>query len=150
MSAFVSRFHYSWAATSDDTVTVFYNFLGNFNRYFIIFLILFFIEVNIAYFLKTGFIRHTFGDYLVVILIYCFIKSFLNMKPFSAAIGVLLFAFSIELLQLVSILEVLNLQNNSIAKLILGNTFQISDLIAYTFGIISVLFIERRPTYLNK
>ena len=53
-----------------------------------------------------------------------------------------MFAFLIEFLQLTNFLELLNLQNNHLAKLILGTTFRFTDLVAYTLGIISVLIIE--------
>ncbi len=114
-----------------------------FNKtYSIIALTIFVIEVLIATYLKYGFIRHTFGDYLVVILLYCFFKSFINTTPIIVAIPVLIFAYIIELLQLINILEMLNLNNNHLAKLILGSTFQVSDLVAYSLGIITVLIIE--------
>ncbi len=103
---------------------------------------LFITEGLIATYFKYGFIRYTFGDYLVVILLYCFFKSFINIGSFKLAILVLVFAFSIEFLKLINILELLNLQNNHLAKLILGSTFLISDLVAYTLGIITVLIVE--------
>lgn len=93
-------------------------------------------------YLKNGFIRHTFGDFLVVILLYCFVKSFLNLNPKITGIIVLIIAFSIEFLQLSNLLEFLNLQNSHTAKLILGSTFQVTDLVAYTLGIIAVLIFE--------
>lgn len=110
--------------------------------YLLISLLLFIIEVLIAIFLKYGFIRHTFGDFLVVILIYCFFKSFIKINTLTLAISILIFAFSIEFLQLINILEILNLENSYLAKLILGSTFHVSDLIAYTLGIITILIIE--------
>ncbi len=55
---------------------------------------------------------------------------------------VLAFAFLIEFLQLVNILEMFNLQNNHLVKLILGSTFQISDVVAYTLGILTVIIFE--------
>lgn len=113
--------------------------------YLILALILFTTEVLIAKFLKTGFIRHTVGDFLVVMLIYCFFKSFLKVNPLKLSIAVLAFAFTVEFLQLANILKLLNLENNHLAKLILGSTFHISDLIAYTLGIICVFIIDTRP-----
>jgi len=110
--------------------------------YLIITILLFITEVLIAIYLKRGFIRHTFGDFLVVILLYAFFKSFIPNNHFKIAISVLAFAFLIEFLQLINILEILNLQNNHFIKLILGSTFQISDLVAYSLGIITVIFIE--------
>ncbi len=102
------------------------------------------IEILIAIFLKSGFIRHTFGDYLVVILLYCFFKSFIDINSLVLGISVLILAFIIELLQLINILEILGLQHNNLIKLILGSTFHFSDLIAYTLGIISILIVERK------
>ena len=112
-------------------------------RSFILFLILFVIEVIIAFYVKQHFIRFIFGDFLIVIMLYYFFKSFLKATSFQIAIAVLLFAFIIEFLQLTKLLEILHLENNKLANLIFGNTFGITDLIAYTLGIITVLIIEK-------
>ena len=103
---------------------------------------LFITEILIAINLKSGFIRHTFGDYLVVILIYCFIKSFLEVNAVKLAVCVLAFSFFVEFLQLTDFLKLLNLENNKLAKIVLGSTFNISDLVAYSLGIVTVLYIE--------
>jgi hypothetical protein len=114
-----------------------------FNKtYTLLFITILIIEILIATFLTHGFIRHTFGDYLVVILLYCFFKSFIKTSSIKIAIGVLLFAYAIEFLQLVNLLDMLNLNNNHLVKLILGSSFNISDLVAYTLGIITVLIME--------
>lgn len=99
-------------------------------------------EVLIAMYLKTGFIRHTFGDFMAVILLYCFFKSFIQENHFKIALSVLLLAFIIEFLQLINILSMFNLQNNHLIKLLLGTTFHFSDLVAYTLGILTVLLFE--------
>jgi hypothetical protein len=113
------------------------------NKNYLIASILFFIaEVLIAGFLKDGFIRHTFGDYIVVLLLYCFFSSFIKAKPIFIASGVLVIAFSIEFLQMLNLLAYLNLEKSTLAKTILGSTFQIGDLFAYTLGIISILIFE--------
>lgn len=110
--------------------------------YFTACIILFCIETLIAVYLKDGFIRHTFGDYLVVILLYCFLKSFIRGKSFHIAFAVFVISYAIEFLQLFDFPEALGLQNNSFAKIVLGTTFSIGDLIAYTLGIISILIFE--------
>ena len=110
--------------------------------YIISFITLLILEVFIATCFKDGFIRHTFGDYIVVILLYCFFKSFTNLKPIYAGLIVLLIAFGIEFLQGTNFLELLHLDQNQLAKVILGSTFHISDLITYTLGIITVLSLE--------
>ncbi|WP_298498913.1 DUF2809 domain-containing protein [uncultured Algibacter sp.] len=110
--------------------------------YLLLTILLFTIETLIAIYLKTGFIRHTFGDFLCVILLYCFFKTFIEGHHFKIAVIVLVIAFTVEFLQLTNFLELFNLHNNQLAKLILGSTFQISDLVAYTLGIISVIILE--------
>ncbi|WP_353778026.1 DUF2809 domain-containing protein [Winogradskyella sp. 3972H.M.0a.05] len=106
-------------------------------------IILFLLEAWIAIIFDSGFIRHTFGDFLVVILLYSILKTFIDIKPLYMVITVLLIAFGIEFLQLTNLLEYLNLEHSYTAKLILGNTFHVSDLIAYTFGCITILIAEQ-------
>ncbi|MEM9680489.1 MAG: DUF2809 domain-containing protein [Bacteroidota bacterium] len=110
--------------------------------YLIIALQLFVIEVWIALLLKDGFIRYTFGDYLVVIFLYCLLRALTNIKMIHAVILVGCFAFIVEFSQLFNLLEALGLSNNKLAVLLLGSTFHISDLIAYSVGLITVIIIE--------
>ena len=115
----------------------------NFNKfYFMFFVILLIAEVLIALLIEGGFIRHTFGDFLVVILMYCFLKSFWDINPIKVALVVLTISILVELLQYFNLLKILHLENNIFAKLILGSTFHVTDIIAYCFGIIIILLIE--------
>jgi hypothetical protein len=100
------------------------------------------IEILIAVYLKTGFIRYTAGDFLSVIFLYCFFKSFLKANYLKLSIFVLIFAFIIEFMQLINVLKWLNLEQYKLLKIIFGSTFQISDLVAYTFGTITILIVE--------
>lgn len=114
-----------------------------FNKtYAFISLTIFIAEVLIASFLKTGFIRHTFGDFLVVALMYTGIKSFININPIKLSFTVLVIAFTVEFLQLTPFLSTLGIADRLWAKLIFGNTFNLTDLIAYTLGILSILIID--------
>jgi hypothetical protein len=114
-----------------------------FNKtYTLLFIVLLAIEILIAKFLTTGFIRYTFGDFLAVICLYCFFRSFVVIDTLKISITVLIIAYLIEFLQLINVLSFFNLQNNHLVKIILGSTFNISDLVAYTLGIITVLIIE--------
>ena len=112
-------------------------------RYFIFFVILLLIEVVIALFAHDNFIRPFFGDFLVVILIYCFIKSFLNTPQVMTAIAVLLFSYLIEVLQYFNIIKMLGLQNSNLARVVFGTSFEWTDLIANTFGIGLVIFVDK-------
>ena len=111
-------------------------------HFFMASLLLLIIEICIAAFLTGGFIRHTFGDVLVVILIYCSIRSCIKANPIYIAIAVLVFAFTVEFLQLFNLLDYLQLRQYKMANIILGSTFHISDLIAYTLGTITILTID--------
>ncbi len=115
-----------------------------FNRnYFLLTILLFLIEVYIALFVHDNFIRPYLGDVLVVILIYCFVKSFLKVSVNKAAIGVLLFAFGIAMLQYFLIVEKLNLQDNKLARTVIGTSFAWEDILAYIAGIVIVVVSER-------
>ncbi|MFV8328240.1 DUF2809 domain-containing protein [Flavobacterium sp. ZS1P14] len=96
--------------------------------------LLFFTEIIIALFVHDQFVRPYFGDFLVVILIYCFLKSFLNLSVWVVAFIVLLFSFSVEITQYFNAIGKLGLQNSEIAKAILGNSFAWIDLLAYVMG----------------
>lgn len=115
------------------------------NKYFIITIILFFIEVLIATKLKNiEWIRAYFGDVLVVILIYTFILSFFEVKNKNLLnLGVFIFACIIEFLQYFHFAELLGLENNKIAMLVLGNSFSWIDIACYALGCLSV-FIYRQ------
>ncbi|MGN6213708.1 DUF2809 domain-containing protein [Parafilimonas sp.] len=111
--------------------------------YFIFFVILFLIEVVIALFAHDNFIRPFFGDFLVVILIYCFIKSFLNTPLVMTAVAVLLFSYLIEVLQYFNIIKMLGLQNSNLVRVVIGTSFEWTDLIAYTLGIGLVILLDK-------
>ena len=115
-----------------------------FNRnYFILTILLFLIETAIALYLHDNFIRPYFGDFLVVILLYCFVKSFVNVSVWVAAGLVLLFSFAIEIAQYFNAVEKLGLQHYKIATVVLGNSFAWMDLLAYILGILTVISIEK-------
>ncbi|GFD92215.1 hypothetical protein KUL156_41680 [Alteromonas sp. KUL156] len=99
------------------------------------------LEIIIAQ--TSGFIRHTFGDFLVVILLFYLVKAFFNLSNKTVAVSVLIFAYIVEFLQLTPLLEFLGLENNRLAVIVFGATFSIGDLVAYTLGIVTVLLLEK-------
>jgi hypothetical protein len=111
-------------------------------RYFLFALLLFIIEVLIAVFVHDDFVRPYVGDYLVVILMYCAVRTFIKATPLPVAIAVLVFAYMIEVLQYFHIVDRLGLAENTFAKTVIGYGFSWIDIFAYTLGIISVLVIE--------
>lgn len=112
-------------------------------KYFLITLFLFVVEVLIALYVHDSFVRPYVGDFLVVILIYTFVKSFLNVSVFSTCIGVLLFSYLTETLQYFRIVDVLGWSDSTLAKVIIGTSFSWEDMIAYTLGVIGIYIVEK-------
>lgn len=116
--------------------------------YFLAFIILFIIEALIAAFLNDPFIRPYVGDFLAVILIYTFLKSFTNLSVKQAAIVTLIFSYLVEFSQYLGLIKWLGLEDNLAAKLIFGHAFSWEDMLAYTLGILLVLIVERKRSNL--
>lgn len=112
-------------------------------RYFILFVLLFIVEVLIALYARNSILRAYIGDVLVVILIYCFVKAFFNSPVFITAVCVLIFSYLVETLQYFKIVEILGLQHSQLARIIIGTSFSWLDILSYTIGIIIVLGCER-------
>ena len=114
-------------------------------KYCIAFIALFLIELCIAKY-ATGFLRHTIGDVLATILLYCFIKSFINSSIIKTLLIVLVISFVIEFLQLSNLQNLYpeNLKNT--LRIILGTSFSLGDLVAYSVGIGITYFIEKFST----
>lgn len=111
--------------------------------YFAFTVLLFLVEILIALFIHDQLIRPYFGDVLVVILIYCFIKSFFSLSVWTTAIIVFCFSFCVEFSQHLNLISKLGLENSGIAKAVLGNSFSYLDLFAYVTGIFCVIIIEK-------
>ncbi|HBT09796.1 MULTISPECIES: ribosomal maturation YjgA family protein [Leeuwenhoekiella] len=104
--------------------------------YFLIFLFLLGVEIAIATYLKTGFIRAYLGDLLVVILLYCLLMSTLKPSVKTGLILTLAIAFAIELLQLVNLTKFFPQEYKQLATLVLGSHFSWLDLLMYVLGIV--------------
>jgi hypothetical protein len=114
-----------------------------FNKsYFLIAIVLFLVEVLIAKYLHDRIIRPYIGDMLVAILIYAFVKSFLDTPVLPTALAVLAFAFLTETLQYFRIVHRLGLQDSKLARIIIGTSFEWADLLVYVIGIGIVLGAE--------
>ncbi|WP_167597612.1 DUF2809 domain-containing protein [Leeuwenhoekiella sp. ZYFB001] len=103
--------------------------------YFLIFLFLLGVEIAIATYLKTGFIRAYLGDLLVVILLYCLLMSTLKPSVKTGLVLTLAIAFVIELLQLIDLTRFFPQEYKQLAILVLGSQFSWLDLLMYLLGI---------------
>lgn len=116
-----------------------------FNKnYLFIAIFLFITEVLIALYAHDQIIRPYGGDYLVVILLYCFFKSFMRTDYKIIAINVLIFSILIEISQYFQLVNILGLQNSEIMRTIIGTSFAWIDILAYLMGILTVICIEYR------
>src|SRR3954453_3911436 len=112
-------------------------------RYFILTLVLLLIEVLIVVYFHDDFIRDSVGDFLVVIFLYCLLRSFLKAPVMHVVIGVLLFSFVVEILQYFHFIALIGLEHSMLARAILGTSFSFTDLVAYTVGCMVVVGLER-------
>ncbi len=112
-------------------------------KYLLWTIILFLTEVVIALLVKDRLIRPFIGDVLVVGLIYCFWRIFLKIDYWKVALGVLLLACLIEILQYFDYVKLLGLENNRLLSIALGRTFEWTDFTAYFTGFGLIMLAER-------
>lgn len=111
---------------------------------FIIFILIFIVEVIIALFIDDRFIRPFGGDILVVMLMYYFVKTFVQTKPVYIAIVVLLFAYLVEIGQYYNLVEIVGMQHNRVMRIVIGSAFSWIDIICYTIGAAICYFVDRK------
>jgi Protein of unknown function (DUF2809) len=113
-------------------------------KYFYTTVLLFLIEVFIGVFVRDLFIRPFVGDVLVVILIYCFVKSFWKIRPNIAIGSVFIFSCIVEGLQYLNVIDMLGIRKYKLLVIILGSSFDWHDIIAYAVGSVVVLWWENK------
>lgn len=117
---------------------------------FFVFSLLFIVEIFIALYIHDSVIRPYFGDALVVILIYYFIKTFFRIQAKVNIIAVTSFAFVIEISQYFKLIYWLGLEHNKGWRIILGTSFNWLDFVSYLFGAFILYIIEINQTFKRK
>lgn len=112
--------------------------------YFIIFIILFLVEVFIAIYINDKFIRPFVGDMIVVVLIYAFIRIFLDADYKFITLGVFIFSCLVEIGQYFKMVEIFGLGDNQLARIVLGTSFSWLDILSYGVGALFILWWERK------
>lgn len=93
------------------------------------------IEIAIAVGSIGGaFVRGSVGDILVIVLIYCLLRTSRIFTPITAAITAVAIGFLDEALQYIKVAELLGLKAGSVLYIIIGNTFSPHDLLMYLLG----------------
>jgi DNA integrity scanning protein DisA with diadenylate cyclase activity len=111
--------------------------------YFVLTCWLFFIELLIGRYLHDAFIRPYGGDFLVVILMYCFAKTWVNTPVVKTAIGVLVFAYLVEVSQYFQLVNLLGWDSSATARMLMGTSFSFIDLATYTLGVLFIIIAEK-------
>ena len=108
-------------------------------RHALLSLLIFSIELLIGTQLDDAFIRPFVGDLLVVVLIYCLLRTLLVIPCYPLAIGLLVFAISVETGQYFHLAELLGVGHIRLARIIIGSTFDPKDLLAYLLGTMLIM-----------
>ena len=109
-------------------------------KYLLAFLILFAAIVAIALFVTGGFIRNHFGDILIVVFIYCFIRVFIRNRLKWLPLYIFIFATLVEIGQYFNLVYLLGLGHSQLARIVIGTTFDPYDILMYFIGCV-LLFI---------
>lgn len=118
-------------------------------KYLGLFTILLMVEIYIGLFVHDNIIRPFVGDALVVVVIYFFIRSFMNKRRF-LFIYVFFFACLIEVGQYFNLVSLLHLENYKAARIIIGSTFDLKDIFSYFIGTILIFVYEIVEDYVLK
>ncbi len=115
-------------------------------KYFLLTVVLFFIEVLIATKLKhIFFIRAYLGDVIVVMLLYALVKSFVTVNSNQKLIsGIFIFSCLVEIAQYFNIAEILGFRKGSIMYIVVGNSFSWIDILCYAVGCLLLYLVANR------
>jgi Protein of unknown function (DUF2809) len=102
---------------------------------------LFVVEIFIALFAHDRIVRPFVGDMLVVILIFTLCRTVVKVNYFRLALCVLIFSFAVEIGQYFNLISILGLQHNALARIVIGMTFDVHDLLAYGAGVLLIFAI---------
>ena len=119
-------------------------------KYILAFIILFIMETFIALFINDTIIRPYIGDVLVVILMYTFIRGFIQKPIKFLPIYLFCFASTVEVMQYFKIVDLLHLQNNKVISTIIGTSFDIKDILCYLTGSVILIIWENKVKNINR
>lgn len=109
-------------------------------KYAAAFCLLLCVEVLIALFVRDGFVRPFLGDVLVVLLLYCLVRTIWRRVPRLLPLWLFLFAAMVEVSQALHLVQRLGLENYPLLRTVLGSTFDPLDLVCYGAGAV-LLFV---------
>ena len=111
---------------------------------FLIAIAIFLVEVLIATKLEDWFfVRAYLGDVFVVMLMYYFIKAFLEINSTKLIVGIFIFSCLIEFAQYFHFAELLGFKDNRLMMIVLGNSFSWLDILCYFAGCAILFLIDK-------
>jgi len=119
-------------------------------KYLILFVTILLCELYIGFFVHDNIIRPYIGDLLVVILIYAFLKIFIPKKQVFIAFVTFIFACFIEFAQYFNLISLLGLEENKIARVLIGTSFSWIDILAYFGGFLIIIMVGEFYNRWNK
>lgn len=109
--------------------------------FLILFLSLVAIEFCIGLFVHDQFFRPYFGDVLIVIVLYAFVRIFFPDRVFPLSAAVLAFAVMVEFTQRLPLCDVLGVRNRFL-RVLMGTSFAWEDILAYAAGTVPVALFD--------
>jgi len=107
-------------------------------KYLFVFVGILLTEVWIALFVNDQIIRPFVGDLLVILLMYAFVRVFIEPRNHIVlAVCILVFAYLVEIGQYFELVSRLGLADSGIGRIVIGTSFDWVDLLAYTIGFIT-------------
>ena len=100
------------------------------------------VEIYIAICVKGGFVRHYAGDVLAVILLYALARAIFSEPPLNLPLKIFAFAAALELAQYFGAVQILGVENK-ILKIMIGGTFDFTDLLCYAAGCVLASAYEK-------
>ena len=99
-------------------------------------------EIYIAVCVKGGFVRHYAGDVLAVILLYALARAIFSVTPSNLPLKIFAFAAALEIAQYFGAVQILGIESK-ILKVMIGGTFDLTDLLCYAVGCVLVGIYEK-------
>ncbi|HEV2483601.1 MAG TPA: DUF2809 domain-containing protein [Puia sp.] len=116
--------------------------------YFLLTLLLIGVEIFIGTCMHDAVIRPYGGDLLVVVVLYCLVRSFWDLPVVPLSLGILVFSYLVETGQYFHLADWLGFTRPSLMRTLIGTYFTWVDLLSYTLGIGLVLGAEGLNYYL--
>ena len=105
-------------------------------------------EIYIAVCIKGGFVCHYLGDVLAVILLYALARIIFSVAPSKLPLKIFVFAAALEIAQYFGVVQILGIENK-ILKIMIGGTFDLTDLLCYASWLYYKLYaIRKAPNHI--